>query len=335
MLQHLRCSAAVLAALLLVARSPATETDEEIPDNPIVKAVQKVKASVVAVKVQARASGNRTREMVGTGLIIDERGFIITNRHVIAGSLRTTVRLLDKTEVPAEVLHSDPAYDLAILRIRTTKKLVAQPLAQSIGLKEGQDVIAVGHPFGYTYTVSRGIVSALGRAIEMPNGYTLTGLIQTDASINPGNSGGPLLDIRGGVIGINVALREDAHGIAFAINSETVKQVLSEHLSAYKIAGITHGLKCSEQTVARAGRRVVVSGLDPRMVAAGASLKSGDAILAVGQLRVTNRFDVERAFWDARPGQIVNVTVLREGREMSVTLPLVSESGQVAAVSRQ
>src|SRR5205085_2088984 len=123
-------------------------------------------------------------------------------------------------------------WDLAVLRIRSNKKLAALPLAPVDDLMVGETVIAVGHPFGYTNTVSVGIVSALGREITMPTGDVLNGLIQTNASINPGNSGGPLLNVNGEFIGVNVALREGAQGIAFAINTGTVKSFLRQHLSA-------------------------------------------------------------------------------------------------------
>src|SRR5205814_1119156 len=113
-------------------------------------------------------------------------------------------------------------------------------------LMVGETVIAIGHPYGYQNTVTTGIVSALGREITMPNGETLTNLIQTSASINPGNSGGPLLNINGQLIGINVALRDGAQGIAFALNAETVKEVLRQRLSASRLSGVTTGLRCTE-----------------------------------------------------------------------------------------
>src|SRR5438105_2865554 len=208
----LRFTAALIAVSLAVGRGAGTENEEELRRTPTVKAVQKVKPSVVAVKVLKPGSGGKSHEMTGTGLIIDKRGYIVTNYHVISGSQRTTVRLLDDTVLTATVIAEVPEKDLAILRVKAGRDLPAQSLAPSKDLEEGEDVIAIGHPLGYSYTVSKGIVSALKRKISMPNGYTLTGLIQTNAQINPGNSGGPLVNIAGRVIGINVALREDAQG---------------------------------------------------------------------------------------------------------------------------
>jgi serine protease Do len=326
--RNYRCAAA-LAALLLVGRAAAAEQDaKDLRRNATVRAVQKVKPSVVAVKVKQKLGGGRTKDAVGTGLIVDERGYIVTNCHVVAGNARVTVRLVDGTSIPGDVIYSSPTTDLAIVRVRTERKLIAQPLVPAADLEEGEDVIAVGHPLGYSYTVSKGIVSALNREIDMPTGYTLMGLIQTDAAINPGNSGGPLLNINGGVVGINVAYNQEAQGIAFAISSETVKRVLSTQLSALKVSGVLHGLNCKDE-VRGEGREphVVVAGVDPQVAAAGAEVHSGDVILAVGRLPVVNRFDVERALWDARPGERVNVRVLRGGRELTVTLPLAGEGG--------
>jgi serine protease Do len=328
-----RCAAALLVVSLFVGRGAGTENEKDLRRSPTVKAVQRVKPSVVAVKVTLPGgSSGRSRDQTGTGLIIDERGYVVTNRHVIAGATRTAVRLLDGTELSAKVLVADPETDLAVLKVTADRKLPAQPLAPSTDLEEGEDVIAVGHPLGYTYTISRGIVSALNRKVPMPNGYVLKNLIQTDASINPGNSGGPLLNINGGVIGINVALREDAHGIAFAISSETVRTVLSKHLPASKVAGVSHGLSCREQLAAGNGRpQVVVAAVSGNTAAAG--VKSGDVVLGVGRLAVVNAFDVERALWDSRPGEKVDVKVLRGDRELTVALPLANAVSEVASVS--
>ena len=330
-----RCAAALVVALVLVGRGAGTEKNaKDLRRNPTVRAVQKVKPSVVAVKVTERVSGGGTKDRVGTGLIVDERGYIVTNCHVVVGSPRVTIRLVDGTEIVGQVLYASQANDLAIVRIRTERKLIAQPLVPAADLEEGEDVIAVGHPLGYSYTVSKGIVSSLHRSVEMPTGFTLTDLIQTDTPINPGNSGGPLLNINGGVIGINVAFNQEAQGIAFAISSETVKRVLSTQLSALKISGVLHGLKCKEQIQGEARQpHVVVAGVTAQATGADNGVRSGDVILAVGRLSVVSGFDVERALWDARPGQRVNVRVLRGGRELTVTLPLAGGEGNMAALS--
>jgi serine protease Do len=326
-------SKAVLCAVLVLCAPPASAAENNpvaYPRrNPVVEAVAKTQESIVTVKV---VRPNAAKDTVGTGVIIDERGYIVTNRHVVGTSPNIKVRLFSGTELPATVLWSDSSYDLAVLRIDAGKKLAALKLAPAADLMVGETVIAVGHPFGYTNTVSTGIISALGREIAMPSGDTLQGLIQTNASINPGNSGGPLLNINGELIGINVALRDGAQGIAFAINAGTVKSALSRHLSSEKIAGIHHGLSCAEKILGETGDRQRVVVADYR--GAATDLESGDEILAVGDRYVTNAFDVERAFWDKHAGDKVPLTVVREGKELNVTLVLsaVQGAGGVASV---
>ena len=149
----------------------------------------------------------------------------------------------------------------------------------------------------------------------------MTNLIQTTASINPGNSGGPLLNINGELIGINVALRQDAQGIAFALNADQVQRVLSQRLSASRRTGLSHGLDCAEalrkDELPRS--RVVVREVVEGTPAASAGLKHGDEILRLGRYEVANRFDVERALWDARAGK-VSVVVVRHGRRLQVEM---------------
>jgi S1-C subfamily serine protease len=242
---------AAVACLSLYLASDAAAQDV-LRSNAAVKAIRKVKPSVVALKVPG--SGNKGP--VGTGVIIDERGYIVTSRHVVCGADKVVVRLLDDTELCAKVIVSDVNRDLAILKVSAGKKLPALPLGPAGDIEVGEDVMAIGHPYGYAFTVSRGIVSALERSIELPNGVTLTGMIQTDAAINPGNSGGPLININGEFIGIVTALRDGAQNIAFATNTDTIKRVLAEKLSALKIAGVSHGLQVEEKVIAEQTMRV-------------------------------------------------------------------------------
>ncbi len=188
----------------------------------------------------------------------------------------------------------------------------------------------MGHPFGYNYTVSTGIVSAVGREITMPSGATLENLIQTNASINPGNSGGPLLNINGEVIGINVAVREGAQGIAFALNADAVQQFLSRAFSAERVAGVRHGLSCREIVVPDGTERehVVISEVADEGPAASAGLRAGDEILKVADRPVANRFDVERALWACQTGDKVAVTVRRQGHQRVFAVQLVGARGE-------
>jgi serine protease Do len=324
---------------VVVASGAGTEaTAQYSRRTPVVEAVQKTKDAIVTVKVDKKGVSGR-KETVGTGVIVDERGYVVTNRHVVASAEQVKVYLADGPELTAEVLVEDANHDLAVLKIKHDKKLQALSFGPSSDLMVGETVIAVGHPFGYKNTVSTGIVSALDREINMPGGETLTGLVQTCASINPGNSGGPLLNINGELIGINVALREGAQGIAFALPSDTVQRVLSKHLSAAKLSRVNHGLVCKEDVKEEGDyrQRVIVSEVAGETPAAQAGLKCGDAILCVADRMVANRLDVERALWGCKPGAKVDLTILRQGKEKVVTLVLdaKSDGGKKKASDKQ
>ncbi len=290
--------------------------------TPIVEAVQKTRASIVAIKAEKKGSWGR-KETGGTGVIVDERGFVVTNNHVVASADHVTVHLADGSELAATIVTEDASHDLAVLRLSTTRKLQALPFGTSSYLMVGETVIAVGHPFGFTNTVSTGIVSGLGREVTMPNGEVLRDLVQTNASINPGNSGGPLLNINGELVGINVAIREGAQGIAFALSADDVQQALAKYLSSAKVSGVSHGLNVAERTLDEEGpqrQQVVVQGASGAAAAAG--LRRGDAVVRVGERAVYNRLDVERAVWDRKAGEKVSVKVVRDGKEVSFDLTL-------------
>src|SRR5262249_11254666 len=153
--------------------------------TPIVEAVARTRASVVAIKAQKRNKWGRTAEITGTGVLVDERGYLVTNGHIVSNAAQLKVRLLDETVLTAKVVVEEPRWDLAVLKVEAGKKLPALPLGPGSDLMVGERVIAVGNPYGYTNTVSTGIISALGRDVPMPNDRVLTNLIQTDASINP------------------------------------------------------------------------------------------------------------------------------------------------------
>src|SRR5262249_9206865 len=187
------CAAALTASLLVLSPLRADYTRR----TPIVEAVQKPGAASVTVKGETTNRWNQTKEHAATGVIVDERGWVLTNQHVVVGAAKVRVGTFDDSELAAQVLFEDAKNDLAVLRIKPEKKLQALPLGPGSDLMVGETVIAVGHPFGYSNTVSRGIISALGRQITLPSGDVLGNLIQTDAGINPGNSGGPLLNING------------------------------------------------------------------------------------------------------------------------------------------
>lgn len=193
-------------------------------------AIAKVKSSVVEVNVTT-ASGSA----VGSGVIVDTRGYIVTNNHVVSGAQSIEVTLSDGTHLTASLVGTDATHDLAVLKITTQVKLTAVTFGDTSKLAVGQDVLAIGNPLGITETVTQGIVSALGRTVsEGQGGATITNAIQTDAAINPGNSGGALIDLQGNLIGIPTVGAIDtefntlANGVSFAIPASTVQTVVQQ-----------------------------------------------------------------------------------------------------------
>jgi Ca-activated chloride channel family protein len=194
--------------------------------TPTIQCVHRAKPSTVTIR---HAGSNKVR---GTGVIIDERGYAVTNNHVVGADKIVAINLLDSEDKIHEgvVVCRDPAKDLAIVRIKAKGKYRAVKYGNPSEREVGETVIAIGNPLGYTGTVTVGIISAMGRKIDIPTGYTLTELIQTSAPINPGNSGGPLLDVEGQLVGIVFAVRQEAQNIAFAIPVNQVRAYVKENL---------------------------------------------------------------------------------------------------------
>jgi S1-C subfamily serine protease len=193
-------------------------------------AIAKDKAGVVEVNVTTQSGS-----AIGSGVIIDSRGYIVTNNHVVSGEQSIEVVLSDGTHLPAQLVGTAPSDDLAVLKITTTKQLTVIKLANSSQVQVGEDVLAIGNPLGITETVTHGIVSATGRTVsEGQGGATLTNAIQTDAALNSGNSGGALIDLQGNLIGIptlgaiDPEFNTPASGVSFAIPSNLVATVVSQ-----------------------------------------------------------------------------------------------------------
>ena len=204
--------------------------------TPVVEAVQKVQPSVVSISSEKKAASTsrwpfsaeesqRPRVSgMGTGVILDGRGYILTNHHVVDKVQGIEVHLADGTVFPARLLQFDEAMDLAMLKVDAGRPLPAITIGTSADLMVGEDVITIGNAFGYENTVSIGIISALNRNVTLSDEQVYRNLIQTDACINPGNSGGPLINVDGELIGINVAVRAGAQGIGFALPIDDVKR---------------------------------------------------------------------------------------------------------------
>jgi putative serine protease PepD len=282
--------------------------------------VGRVYAAVERGVVSVRA-GNGS----GTGFLVDGDGTIVTNAHVVGSAGRVGVRFGDRGErVDAEVLGRDASTDLAVLHVDRSDLGNARPLtfADSDAVRVGDDVVAVGHPFGLDRTATAGIVSGLGREIQAPNGFQIDKVIQTDAAINPGNSGGPLVDARGRVIGVNSQIATAGAGgnvgVGFAVPSNSVRDVLPRLSRGQSIERAYLGVTTSPAANGAAVEAVAAGGPASR-----AGLRPGsDVIVGVDGRVVRDPDDVAQAIANRKPGDSVTVTVERDGdrREVEVTL---------------
>jgi serine protease Do len=292
-------------------------------------AVREARPAVVSIQGQKTVAGGdsaadapRQVNGMGTGTIIDERGYILTNYHVVSDVRKIQVTLDDGRLLTAELIAYDGKCDLAIIKIPSSKPLPTIRIGTSADLMDGESVIALGNAFGYQQTVTRGIISALGRDVQVSDTQSYDDLIQTDASINPGNSGGPLLNIDGEMIGVNVAVRAGAQGIGFAIPIDDALRVSAGLLNVQRLQSKWHGLITEPAADPDAPLRVVR--VETASPAEAAGLQPGDEILQVGQLHATRPLDLERALLDRPVGEPLTFRVRRNHEIMNVDLALAS-----------
>ncbi|HEX4130258.1 MAG TPA: trypsin-like peptidase domain-containing protein [Pirellulales bacterium] len=330
----------VLALAGGVGVSPCRRAAAEISDTrrtPIVTAVQRARPAIVNIHGEklvdatdprdARtADGKRKVNGMGTGVILDERGYIITNHHVVDGVKKIIVTTAARETFVARLVSRDPATDLAIIKIDADHDLQVIAIGTSGDLMPGETVIAVGNAYGYEHTVTRGIISALHRSVQVSDAQQYEDLIQTDASINPGNSGGPLLNIDGEMIGINVAVRAGAQGIGFAIPTDKVLTVAADLLSTRRVERTWHGV----QAHTTESGDVEVLALDEASPASDSGLQAGDVITSIGGMPVARAIDIERAFLGREAGEPVDVSVRRRQQPMTVKLALAKTDGDPA-----
>jgi len=300
-----------------------TVSGEDIRITPVVKAVQETKPAVVNVStyekvkervnpfsgytgdpsferffenfIEPRYENKSVRTSLGSGVIIDEKGYLITNWHVVQNASTIKVATLDEKEYDALLIGSDPKSDLAILKIKTDSPFPRIRLGDSDNLLIGETVIAIGNPFGLSHTVTTGVVSALHRSIKKDN-ELYENFIQTDASINPGNSGGPLLNIKGELVGINTAIYGEAQGIGFAIPVNTAKRIVNDLLRYGEVRSPWLGLYVqtlnsgiARQFNFRGNHGVIITDVYSGSPAENAGLKRGDIITALERQPVKSR----------------------------------------------
>ncbi len=300
--------------------------------TPIVKAVQRVRTATVNIHSEKRAkptdalfSVNKDRKIngMGTGVVVDERGYIVTNHHVVDGVDTLRVTLFDGSSYVAEIRSFDRARDLAVIKIDPIAPLDVMPIGTSSDLMLGEDVMAIGNAFGYEHTVTRGIISALSRDVEVNEEQSYKNLIQIDAAINPGNSGGPLLNREGEVIGINVAIRAGAERIAFAIPIDDARMVIAKLLNVERLDNTYHGLRAHDFKQGLE-RRLIVESVTPDSPASAAGLRPGDVVVKAGHVDVIDSADFERAILGRHAGDQLAVIVQRGDLTETLTLKVAS-----------
>ncbi len=314
-------------------------TDES---SAVIDAAARVGPAVVVITTTATSPADPLsipQEGVGSGFVYDPSGWILTNRHVVAGSDKMTVKLQDGRTFTGRIYGIDTLTDLAIVKIDTSG-LPTAPLGDSNSLKVGQLLIAIGSPLGtYSNSVTSGILSARGRTIRVAGGQ-LSNLLQTDAAINPGNSGGPLLDSAGDVIGINTAIASSAEGIGFAIPIDLAKPIMRQAVAGKQLARpyvgvrfemIDYQLQQQAKLPVRDGAYLLdgqsSSGQSqPAIIAGGpaekAGLRAGDIITGVGGQKLDGDHPLDAVVSQYEPGTTVTLQVVRDGKTLEIPLTL-------------
>ena len=276
--------------------------------------------------------GMREVAGVGTGVIIDKRGYILTNSHVVRDGKAREVKVLlnDGRQLKAEVLWNDGGLDLAIIKIEGNNLPTAE-LGDSDEVEVGEIAIAIGNPLGLNFqrSLTQGVISGLNRTItDNSSGTTIENLIQTDASINPGNSGGPLLNSEGQVIGINTAKITSGEGLGFAIPINTAKPIVDQFIERGEFTRVFLGIQGVDIDVVESltgielpvDNGVYVAQVVENSVAAKYGILAGDIIIKVGSINLDKRSDLERAIYKFRPGEETTVTVLRVNKEVKINV---------------
>jgi len=346
-----------VATLLLAQATPTAEPRVVTPrgelgadERATIELFRNARESVVFISTRQHVTNFWTRNVYsvprgsGSGLVWDAAGHIVTNFHVIEGASEAQIQLADGRQFSASLVGASPQHDLAVLKIGGAGFVAPArvPIGSSGDLQVGQNVFAIGNPFGLDWTLTKGIVSALDRSLPNEDGPDIRHLVQTDAAINPGNSGGPLLDSAGRLIGINTAIYSPSGasaGIGFAVPVDTVMRVVPQLIADGRYTRPTLGVESDDEINDRLKRVSGIEGVfvlrvDPGSVADRAGLSAaqrtrrgvvpGDIITALNSRPVSRVGDLLARLDDFRVGQTVELTLLRRGEERTVALELES-----------
>ena len=322
-----------------------SEPDGDLMDSysrAVITAAEKVSPSVVYIEVQQpirSRRGNTPRlpqeaRGSGSGFIFTPDGFILTNSHVVHGARRIEVTVSDGRKYEADLIGDDPDTDLAVIRINAPN-LVPAYLGEAQKIRVGQLVVAIGNPYGFQYSVTAGVVSALGRSLRAQSGRLMDAVIQTDAALNPGNSGGPLVNSRGEVIGVNTAMIMPAQGISFATSIDTAKFVASRLIRDGKVSRSYIGLAGQNVPLPRRIVRyynlavesgILVVSFEGNSPARNAGLREGDIIVGFDDHPTAGIDDLHKLLTEDRIGHESSLLIIRGTEKLS--LKVVPEESQ-------
>ncbi|MER3400572.1 MAG: serine protease [Thermoflexus sp.] len=297
----------------------------DVYSQTVIRIVEQVGPAVVSIQ-PARARRRRpVFEPMGSGFFITPDGYLLTNSHVTRHIRQPEITLIDGRTFPARLVGEDPVTDLAVLRVEHAGPFPAARLGNSARLRLGQLVVAIGNPLGFQFTVSAGIVSGLGRALQGPGGRVIEDIIQTDAALNPGNSGGPLVDSRGEVVGVCVATILGAENIAFAIPSHTAQWVAALLIKEGRVRRSYLGLLVQLRPLALGGEGQPAVGLEilevePRGPAARGGLREGDILVRIGGQSVRSLGELHRFLAHWPPGRPLQIHALRQNQIHTFTV---------------
>jgi putative serine protease PepD len=317
--------AAVGAGVALQTESDpvAAETTTMAPTESVAETTSSTAALYKRSKdavVEIHASDGGGGGATGSGFVIDKQGHIVTNQHVVAGGGAVSVEFSDGSEVDAEIVGTDPSTDIAVLDVnRPPAELTALSFTSEGSLEVGEPVVAIGSPFGLAGTLTTGVISALGREIESPNGFTIENAVQTDAALNNGNSGGPVLDLQGRVVGVAAQIRSESggsQGIGYAVPGDTARRVAADLIADGRVEHAYLGVSLPNDGAAQ------ITQVVPGAPADNAGLQQGDEVTAVDGNAIESGDELREAIDAKRPGDKLRLTITRSGDERTVEVTL-------------